>query len=121
MFSENVATGDADSSTPGEGPAIGLLANPAPSAVWLQGCTFEENEGTVEGDVFIETKSCSVYSDDEDVPWVWSSEEGRLVTPQWLQTHLERGVDGQVTWGPTDGRPFLNEDTQEFAALRQVR
>lgn len=120
VFSNNVATGDPGAAHPIGGPAIGLVAEPAPSALWLKGCTFEKNESPVDGDVTAETNRCSVYSDVQQIPRVWSAGERVTVSPQWLQTQLRRGGSTQVTWGPSDGRAFLNEDTQEMTNLRQV-
>ena len=120
VFSRNEATGDTGGSAVG-GPAIGLADGPAPSAVWLQGCTFEDNESPVDGDVTIETEECAVYSDVQHIPRVWSEDEGAAVAPQWLQTELRRGGGSRVTWGPPDGRAFLNEDLPTAATMREVR
>ena len=121
VFSNNVATGELTSGAPSGGPAIGLVSKPSPSAVWLQGCSFTQNVSPADDDVAAETEECEVYSDVQFVPRVWSAEQAVAVSPQWLQTQLRRGGATEATWGPPDGRSFLNEDSRTLIDLRQVR
>lgn len=121
MFSNNVATGELTIGATSGGPAIGLVSEPFPSAVWLQGCSFMQNVSPADDDVAAETEECEVYSDVQFVPRVWSAEQGITVSPQWLQTQLRRGGATEATWGPPDGRSFLNEDSRTLVDLRQVR
>lgn len=103
FFSINEATGRKDSGVSTGGPAIGLSADPSPSAVRLRSCTFEKNRARLDGDTAVDSSSCVVYSDDKETPTVWNSEDEETGKPGFLSAEAETATP----WGDD----FLNEES----------